>query len=68
MPRVLFCVTMCGAVPGAKQPLDFTSPRHLSKSDNRDVARGSARQPWLQMCMGRQVTVDMFHDAMVLFT
>src|SRR4030095_8833747 len=52
MPRVLFCVTMCGAVPGAKQPLDFTSPRHLSKSDNRDVARGSARQPWLQMCMG----------------
>ena len=33
----------------------------------RDVARRSARQPSLQMCMGRQVTVDMFHDAMVLF-
>jgi hypothetical protein len=33
----------------------------------RDVARGSARQPSLQMCMRRQVTVDMFHNAMVLF-
>ena len=27
----------------------------------------SAGQPWLQMRMGRQITVDMFHDAMVLF-
>src|SRR5262245_53165006 len=46
---------------------DFPAPARRGKSDNGGVALWSADQPWLEMSMGRQVPVGMFHDAVVLF-